>query len=104
MYKHKNYREVLREIIEKVPEEKLGEAVVAIEDLLEFNEETQQAIREAEEGKNLLGPFYSIEEMNRALLGDDYEKYYDCDDCDDEKDNEIETVEIYSKNLEQVQA
>ena len=26
MYKHKNYREVLREIIEMVPEEKLGEA------------------------------------------------------------------------------
>ena len=101
MYKHKNYREVLREIIEMVPEEKLGEAVVAIEDLLEFNEETKQAIRDAEEGKNLLGPFYSIEEMNRALLGDDYEKYYD---CDDEKDNEIETVEIYSKDLEQVQA
>ena len=89
MYKHKNYREVLREIIEMVP-------VVAIEDLLEFNEETKQAIRDAEEGKNLLGPFYSAEEMMEALLGDDYEKYYD----DEEQENDLEHEEkVFCENV-----
>lgn len=81
MYKHKTWREVLREIIEYVPEDKVPDAVVAIENLLEFNEETQKDLREAEEGKNLLGPFYSIEEMNRALLGDDYEEKYNDEIC-----------------------
>ena len=64
--------------------------------MLEFNEETKQAIRDAEEGKNLLGPFYSAEEMMEALLGDDYEKYYD----DEEQENDLEHEEkVFCENV-----
>jgi DNA-damage-inducible protein J len=35
------------------------------------NEETLQAMKDVEEGKNLIGPFYSVKELMEALNADD---------------------------------
>ena len=66
-------REELKHIVDFVPEDKLDAAIIAIEDLLEFSDEEQKALKEAMEGKNLIGPFYNAEEMMKAVLegGDD---------------------------------
>lgn len=63
-------REELKYIVDFVPENKLDTAIIAIEDLLEFSEEEQKALRDAMEGKNLIGPFNTPEEMMEALLSD----------------------------------
>ncbi|MBQ9595057.1 MAG: hypothetical protein IJR35_04290 [Synergistaceae bacterium] len=63
-------RETLRQIVDNLSEDKVWDALLAVEDILEPNEETKQAIKDAEQGKNIIGPFYSVEEMNEALLSD----------------------------------
>ncbi len=68
-------REELRMIVDYVPEEKLGEAIIALEDLLEFNKETEEALEDALNCKNLIGPFYSAEEMMKAVMADDDDDY-----------------------------
>ena len=63
-------------IVDYVPDDKLGDAIVAIEDLLEFNKETEEALDEALRGENLIGPFNTPEEMMQAVLAggdDDYD-------------------------------
>lgn len=67
-------REELRMIVDYVPEEKLGDAIIALEDLLEFNKETEEALEEALNCKNLI-PFNSAEEMIQAVLAGDDDDY-----------------------------
>ncbi|MBQ7219764.1 MAG: hypothetical protein IJS28_02170 [Synergistaceae bacterium] len=68
-------REELRMIVDYVPDDKLGDAIVAIEDLLEFNKETEEALDEALRGENLIGPFNTPEEMMQAVLAGDDDDY-----------------------------
>ena len=70
-------REELRMIVDYVPENKLSDAIIALEDLLDFNEETEKALEDALKGENLIGPFYSAEEMIQAVRAGN-------DDDDDE--------------------
>ena len=62
-------------IIDYVPDEKLGDAIIAIEDLLDFNEETEKALEEALNCKNLIGPFDTADEMMQAVLAGDDDDY-----------------------------
>ena len=71
-------------IVDYVPEEKLGDAIIALDNLLEFNEETKQALREAMDMDNLLGPYESFDEMVQDALS--YE--------DDEGDQEIQCAHV----------
>ena len=64
-------REELRMLVDYVPEEKLSEAIIAIDNLLEFNEETKRDLREAMNMDNLLGPYESFDEMVRDALSYD---------------------------------
>ncbi len=68
-------REELRMIVDYVPEEKLSEAIIALEDLLEFNKETEEALEDALNCKNLIGPFNSAEEMMKAVMAGDDDDY-----------------------------
>lgn len=63
-------RETLRLVADMVPDKYVMDAIVALEDFLEPNEETKQAIDDAIHGRNLIGPFYSAEEMMAAVLSD----------------------------------
>ena len=63
-------RETLRLVVDMIPEKYLMNAIDVLEDFLEPDEETQQAIDDVLHDRNLLGPFYSVEEMNAALLSD----------------------------------
>ena len=64
-------REELRHLVDLVPDDKLPLAICALEEYLEPNEETLQAIEDVMTGRNLLGPFDSVEEMMEAMLRDD---------------------------------
>ena len=69
-------REELRMIVDYVPEEKLSDAIIALEDLMEFNKETEEALEDALNCKNLIGPFNNAREMMQAVLAgndDDYD-------------------------------
>lgn len=46
------------------------------------NEETRQALKDAQEGKNLIGPFSTVEELMAALNVDDDDSK-GCSDDDD---------------------
>ena len=71
-------------IVDYVPEEKLGDAIIALDNLLEFNEETKQALREAMDMDNLLGPYESFDEMVQDALN-----------CEDgEEDQEIQCAHV----------
>ncbi|MBQ6774439.1 MAG: hypothetical protein IJP48_10325 [Synergistaceae bacterium] len=63
-------RETLRQIVDNLSEDKVWDALIAVEDILEPNEETKQAIDDAIHGRNLIGPFYDVKEMHEALLSD----------------------------------
>ncbi|MBR0204557.1 MAG: hypothetical protein IJQ56_09350 [Synergistaceae bacterium] len=69
-------RETLRLVVDMIPENKVWDALIAVEDLLEPNEETLQAIDDVNNRRNLIGPFNSAEEMMKAVLegeDDDYD-------------------------------
>ena len=69
-------RETLRLVVDMLPENKVWDALIAVEDLLEPNEETLQAIDDVNNRRNLIGPFNSAEEMMKAVLegeDDDYD-------------------------------
>lgn len=76
MYEEKTERDELKLMIDFIPEEKLGEAIILIDNLLEFNDEVKRDMLEVEEGKNLLGPFKDGREMVEAMLRDDEEEIY----------------------------
>ena len=69
-------RETLRLVVDMIPENKVWDALIAVEDLLEPNDETLQAIDDVNNRRNLIGPFNSAEEMMKAVLegeDDDYD-------------------------------
>ena len=71
-------RAELKLTVDFVPDDKLGDALIYLDNLLVFNKETQEAIDDVMNNRNLLGPYYSAEEMMQAVLADDE------DDEDDE--------------------
>ncbi|MBQ7544593.1 MAG: hypothetical protein IJT02_06580 [Synergistaceae bacterium] len=65
-------RNEIKLVVDYIPERKLGDALIMLEDMLEFNKETEEALEEAMREENLIGPFYSAEEMMQAVMaGDD---------------------------------
>ncbi|MBR1658034.1 MAG: hypothetical protein IJ697_06170 [Synergistaceae bacterium] len=64
-------RDELKLTIDFVPDDKLSEALIYLDNLLVFNKETQEAIDDVMNNRNLLGPYYSAEEMMKAVLADD---------------------------------
>lgn len=61
-------RKELKLLIDYIPEERLSEAIIAIDNLLEFNEQTKKDLMEAMDMNNLLGPYDSFEEMMQDAL------------------------------------
>ena len=61
-------RTELKLLIDYIPEKRLNEAIIAIDNLLEFNEQTQKDLIEAMDMNNLLGPYDSFEEMMQDAL------------------------------------
>ena len=61
-------RKELKLLIDYIPEERLSEAIIAIDNLLEFNEQTKKDLMEAMDMNNLLGPYNSFEEMMQDAL------------------------------------
>ena len=57
-------RDEIKLTVDYIPEEKLTEALIYLENLLEFNEETKRDLIEAMNMDNLLGPYESFAEMN----------------------------------------
>ena len=49
------------------------ESSTTFEEVPSWNEETLRAIQETQQGINLKGPYYSIEELKAALESDDEE-------------------------------
>ncbi|MBQ4432094.1 MAG: hypothetical protein II877_11375 [Synergistaceae bacterium] len=65
-------RDELKLTVDFIPDDKLTEALIFLDNLLVFNKETQEAIDDVMNNRNLLGPYYSAEEMIQAVLaGDD---------------------------------
>ncbi|MBQ7219766.1 MAG: hypothetical protein IJS28_02180 [Synergistaceae bacterium] len=65
-------RNEIKLVVDYIPERKLSDALIMLEDMLEFNKETLEAIDDVMNNRNLIGPFYSAEEMVRAVMaGDD---------------------------------
>lgn len=65
-------RKELKLLIDYIPEERLSEAIIAVDNLLEFNEAAKKDLIEAMDMNNLLGPYSSFEEMMQdALQSDD---------------------------------
>ncbi len=64
-------RDEIKLSVDYIPDEKLTEALIFIDNLLVFNKETQEAIDDVMNNRNLLGPYYSAEEMMKAVMADD---------------------------------
>ena len=65
-------RQELYRLVDSLPDDKVGVALVAIEECLEPNEETIAAMEDVIAGRGLIGPFASAREMMIAALnGDD---------------------------------
>lgn len=64
-------RDELKLTVDFIPDDKLDEALIFLDNLLVFNKETQEAIDDVMNNRNLLGPYYSAEEMIQAVLADD---------------------------------
>lgn len=73
----KKLRDELKLTIDYIPDDKLSEALVYLDNLLEFNEETQRDLIEAMNMDNLLGPYGSFDEMIQDALS--------CEDDDEEQ-------------------
>ncbi len=71
-------RDELRLTVDYLPKNRLREALITLENMLEFNNGTIAAIDDVMNNRNLLGPYYTPEEMLKAVLDGD-------DDEDDEK-------------------
>ena len=56
-------RNEIKLTVDYIPENKLYDALIALENFLEFNEATQRDMIEAMDMNNLLGPYNSFEEM-----------------------------------------
>ena len=65
--------------VRNLSDNEFSQVIKFVDDLVEHepNEETIQAMRDVEEGRNLIGPFNNAEELFAALLKDD-------DDVDDD--------------------
>ncbi|MBQ3586266.1 MAG: hypothetical protein II964_06070 [Synergistaceae bacterium] len=61
-------RAELKLTVDYIPEERLSEALIYLDNLLEFNEETQRDLIEAMNIDNLLGPYESFDEMIQDAL------------------------------------
>lgn len=72
-------RDELKLTVDYLPKDRLREALITLENMLEFNNGTIAAIDDVMNNRNLLGPYYSPEEMLNAVLEGD----------DDEDDEEI---------------
>ncbi len=70
-------RDEIKLTVDYIPEEKLTEALIYLENLLEFNEETKRDLIEAMNMDNLLGPYESFAEMVQDALS--------CEDDEEEK-------------------
>lgn len=66
-------RDELKLTVDFIPDDRLDEALIFLDNLLVFNKETQEAIDDVMNNRNLLGPYYSAEEMIQAVLADDDE-------------------------------
>ncbi len=69
-------RNEIKLVADYIPERKLGDALIMLEDMLEFNKETLEAIDDVMNNRNLIGPFNSAEELMKAVLegeDDDYD-------------------------------
>lgn len=77
-------RDEIKLTVDFIPDDKLTEALIFIENLLEFNEETQRDLIEAMNVENLLGPYESFDEMIQDALT--YE--------DDEENPEIHCANV----------
>ncbi len=64
-------RDEIKLTVDFIPDDKLDEALIFLDNLLVFNKETQEAIDDVMNNRNLLGPYYSAEEMIQAVLADD---------------------------------
>ena len=64
-------RDEIKLTVDYIPENKLTEALIFLDNLLEFNEETKQDLREAMNIDNLSGPYESFDEMMQAALAED---------------------------------
>ena len=76
-------RDELRLTIDYIPDDKLGEALVYLDNLLEFNEETQRDLIEAMNMDNLLGPYESFDEMIQDALS-----------CEDDEEQKIQCTHV----------
>lgn len=65
-------RQKLHKLIDSLPDDRVGAALVAIEECLEPNEDTIAAMEDVIAGRGLIGPFANAREMMiAALSGDD---------------------------------
>ena len=77
-------RDELKLTVDFIPDDKLIEALIFLDNLLEFNEETKQDLIEAMNVENLLGPYESFDDMVQDALN--YE--------DDEESPEIHCANV----------
>ncbi|MBQ7169918.1 MAG: hypothetical protein IJR63_08470 [Synergistaceae bacterium] len=70
-------RDELKLTVDYIPDDKLGEALIYLDNLLEFNEETKRDLIEAMDVNNLLGPYESFDEMIQDALS--------CEDDEEEQ-------------------
>ena len=61
-------RNEIKLVVDYIPENKLYDALIAMDNFLEFNEQTQKDLMEAMDLNNLLGPYSSFEEMMQDAL------------------------------------
>ena len=69
-------RDELKLTVDYIPDDRLSEALIYLDNLLEFNDETKRDLIEAMNIDNLLGPYESFDEMVQDALSydDDEEK------------------------------
>ena len=68
-------RNEIKLVADYIPERKLSDALIMLEDMLEFNKETLEAIDDVMNNRNLIGPFNTPEEMMQAVLAGDDDDY-----------------------------
>ncbi len=66
-------RQELIRLVQILPDDKVEPVLWTIEDYLEPDEETREAIEDTMTGRNLIGPFDSVEDFMAAMLSDDDE-------------------------------
>ena len=66
-------RQELIRLVQILPDDKVEPVLWTIEDYLEPNEETREAIEDVMTGRNLIGPFDNVKDFMAAMLSDDDE-------------------------------